>query len=147
MNQLIHQESVTANLQRITSNSVPLLPKPVLWFQISWGCLISIPLIMVMLRFTLHILKLNITLNLFQIQTRIISDQKLLPPSLRINMNQFNSLHGDEPTDPPRECNSHPPAYHFKYNTSLLKTSPVVSAITGRLNHYTIDNGDFEVHH
>ena len=61
-------------------------------------------------------------------------------------MNQFNSLHGDEPTDPPRECNSHPPAYHFKYNTSLLKTSPVVSAITGRLDQHAIDNGDFEVH-
>ena len=74
--------------------------------------------------------------------TCIISDPKLLPPSLKINMNQFNSLHGDEPTDPPRECNSHPPAYHFKYNTSLLKTSPVVSAITGRLNQHAIDNGD-----
>ena len=34
-NQLIHQESGTTNLQNITSKPVPLLLKPVLWFQLS----------------------------------------------------------------------------------------------------------------
>ena len=44
-NQLIHQESVIVNLQHITSNPVLLLPKPTLWFQLSWGDLIAMPLI------------------------------------------------------------------------------------------------------
>ena len=39
----------------------------------------------------------------------IILRPKLLPQSLRRKMNQFNTLCGDEPTDPPRECNSQPP--------------------------------------
>ena len=68
-NQMIHQESGTANLQHLTSNPGPLLPKPVLWFQISQEDLIIMPLIMVTLRFTLHSSQLNITLNLFHIQT------------------------------------------------------------------------------
>ena len=42
-NQLIHQESGTANLQQITSNTVTLLPEPALWFQLSWGDLIIMP--------------------------------------------------------------------------------------------------------
>ena len=62
-------------------------------------------------------------------------------------MNQFNNLHGDEPTDPPRECNSQPPAAYFKPRTSTTKTSPVVSVIMGRLNHHVINNGSVEVHH
>ena len=33
----------------------------------------------------------------------IIRGPKFLPPSLRIKMNQFNALHGDEPKEPPRE--------------------------------------------
>ena len=61
-------------------------------------------------------------------------------------MNKCNVLHDDKPTDTPRECNSQPPASHFKYVTSLPKTVLVVSAITGRLNHRAIDNGDVEVH-
>ena len=32
----------------------------------------------------------------------IIRGPKFLPPSLRRKMNQFNALHGDEPTEPPR---------------------------------------------
>ena len=55
MNLLIQQDNVTANLQYLTSNPGPLLPKPDLWFQISWGDLFLIPFIMVMLRFTLQI--------------------------------------------------------------------------------------------
>ena len=54
MNQLIHQEKVTSNLQRLTSNPVTLLQKPVLWFQLSWGDLIIMSLIMVILRFILQ---------------------------------------------------------------------------------------------
>ena len=61
-------------------------------------------------------------------------------------MNQFNALHGDEPTEPPREWNCQPPAAHFKSRTSPTKTSPLVSAIMGRLNHNTVDNDDVEVH-
>ena len=43
----------TENLHKINSNPEPLLPTPALWFQISWGGLIIITLIMVMFRFTL----------------------------------------------------------------------------------------------
>ena len=32
----------------------------------------------------------------------IIHSPNFLPPSLRIYMNQFNELHGDEPTNPPK---------------------------------------------
>ena len=60
-------------------------------------------------------------------------------------MNQFNTLHGEEPTDPPREWNIQPQAAHFKSRTSPLKISPMGSAIMGRINHYDIDNGDIEV--
>ena len=62
-------------------------------------------------------------------------------------MNQFNALHGEEPNDPPIDWNSQNPAAHFKYSTFPTKTSPVVSAIMGRLNHHAIDNGNVEVHH
>ena len=75
----------------------------------------------------------------------IICGPKFLPPSLRRNMNQFNSLHGDEPNEPPREWSSQPPEAHFKSRTSTSNTSPVVSAIMGRLNHHAIDNGDVKV--
>ena len=61
-------------------------------------------------------------------------------------MNQFNVLHGDEPTDPPRYYNIQPPAAHLKSRTSLPKTIPLVSAIRGRLNHRSIDNVDVGVH-
>ena len=76
----------------------------------------------------------------------IICCPNFLPPSLRRKMNQFNSLHGDEPTDPPIECNIQPPPDHFKYRTSPPKTIPVVSSIMGRLNHIFIHNGYVEVH-
>ena len=77
-NQMKHQESGTSILQQVTSNPGPLLPTPALWFQISWGGLIIIPLIMVMLRFTLHIYQLNLTLNLFQIQTPLQLNQLMM---------------------------------------------------------------------
>ena len=76
----------------------------------------------------------------------IIRGPNFLPPSLRINIKQFNALHGDKPTDKPREWNRQLIAVHFKYHTSPLKTSPVFSVIMGRLNHCAIDNGDVEVH-
>ena len=65
MNQMIHQEIVTSNINKFTSKPVTLLPKPVLWFWISWGDLIIIPLIMVMLRFSLQSIHLNLPLTLF----------------------------------------------------------------------------------
>ena len=61
-------------------------------------------------------------------------------------MNQVDALCGDESNEPPRECDIQPPASHLKSRTSPHKTSPVVLAIMGRLNHHSIDNGDAEVH-
>ena len=60
-------------------------------------------------------------------------------------MNQFNALHGDQTTEPPRDCNRQPPEVYFKSRTSSHKTSPVVSDIMGRLNYHAIDNGDVGV--
>ena len=76
----------------------------------------------------------------------IICGHKSIPSSLRRNTNKLNALHGDEPTDAPREWNIQPTEAHFKYRTSPPKTSPVVSDITGRLYHHAIDNGDVEVY-
>ena len=76
----------------------------------------------------------------------IIRGQKLFPPSFRRNINKFNNaLHGDEPNKPPRECNSQPPAAHFKSRTSPSKTNPMISYIMGRLNQHTIYNGYVKV--
>ena len=61
-------------------------------------------------------------------------------------MNQFNALHGYETNEPPREWNSQPPEAHSKSRTSTTKNSPVVSAIMGRLNHHTIDNGNVKIY-
>ena len=57
-------------------------------------------------------------------------------------MNQYNTLRGDEPTETPINWNRQPPAAHFKSSTSPTKTIPVVLTIIGRLNYYTIDDGD-----
>ena len=72
----------------------------------------------------------------------IISGPKFLPPSLKIKMNQFNGLYGEEPNEPPREWNRKPPASHFKYRTYTPKTSPLISDITEIINHHIIDNVD-----
>ena len=68
-----------------------------------------------------------------------------LPPRIIRKINKSNALHGYEPTEPPIELNSQPTEYHFKSRISPTKTSLVVSAIMGRLNHHAIDNGDVEV--
>ena len=75
----------------------------------------------------------------------IIRGPKLLPTSLRIKMNQFNALHGEDPKEPPREWNSQPPAYHFKSMSSPSRTNPVISAVMGKLNHCAIYNGDVKI--
>ena len=67
MNKLRHQDNGIANHQKLTSNTGPLLPKPVLWFQLSWGALTIMSLIMVMLRLTLYSIHLNIPLTMLQI--------------------------------------------------------------------------------
>ena len=72
----------------------------------------------------------------------IIRGPKLLPQSIRRNMNQFNALHGDEPKEPPREWNSQPMSVNFKSSTSPLRTNRVVSTIMGEINHHAIDNDD-----
>ena len=61
-------------------------------------------------------------------------------------MNQFNVLHGDEPTNPLIDCNRQTPDIHFKYRNYPPKTSPVVLALTGRLNYHDVDIGDVEVY-
>ena len=75
----------------------------------------------------------------------IIRGTNFLPPSLRINMNQSNALHGDQLNESPKEWGSQPPAANFKFSTSPSNTIPVVSAIMGRLNRHAIDNGDVKV--
>ena len=62
---LNHQESGTSNIQKINSNPEPLIPTLALYVELSWEDLIVMPLIMVMLSFTLQSLQLNLTLNLF----------------------------------------------------------------------------------
>ena len=69
MNQRNHQYNEGASLRKITSNQGFFLPKTTLWFQLSWGDLIIMPLIMVMLSFTLHSFQLIITMNWFHTQT------------------------------------------------------------------------------
>ena len=39
----------------------------------------------------------------------IIRGPKCLPSSFKQNMNQYNDIHGDEPTETPREWNIKPP--------------------------------------
>ena len=68
MKKMNHQKSGTANLQQLTSNPAPLLPKPTLWFQLPWGDLIIMPLMTVMLKLPLHSFQLSLTLNHFQIE-------------------------------------------------------------------------------
>ena len=60
-------------------------------------------------------------------------------------MNQLNTLNDDETTDTPREWNRPPPSFYVKYWTYPPKTSTVILATTGRLNNYSVDNGDAEV--
>ena len=71
MNQLIHQESGTSNLHKFTSETGTLLQKPVLWFWIPQGDLIIMELIMVMLRFTLQSIHLDLPMTMLQIRTRL----------------------------------------------------------------------------
>ena len=76
--QINHQESVTYNLQQLTSNLELILPTPYLWFQILLGDLIIVPLIMMVLRFTLYSFQLYITMNQFQIQTPFQLNQLMM---------------------------------------------------------------------
>ena len=57
-------------------------------------------------------------------------------------MNQFIAIHGEESNEQLIEWNSQPPEDHFKYSTYPTNKSPVVSALIGRLNHRSIDNGE-----
>ena len=78
LNQLRHQDTVTSNLHQFTSNTLNILPKPLLWFRLSWGYLIIMPLIMVILRFTLHSIHFNLTQILFQTRIPIQSNQLMM---------------------------------------------------------------------
>ena len=51
----------------------------------------------------------------------IIHGPKLLPPSIRRNMNHSKALRDEEPNEPPIECKSQPLLPHFKYITSPQK--------------------------
>ena len=76
----------------------------------------------------------------------IICGHKFLSPSLRINMNKFNGIHGEEPNESPIERRRKPLESQFKSRTSPPKTSPVVSSTKKRLNHHIIGNGDVDIH-
>ena len=76
----------------------------------------------------------------------IIHGPKFLPPNLSRKINQYNSLHGDEPTEPPIECNIQPPSVNFKYHTSPTKSIPVFLTLTVRINLCVINNFDIEVY-
>ena len=78
MNQQNRKESGTANLQQFTSNPGPLPPTSLIWFQLSRGDLIIMPLIMVVLIFTLKSFHLNLTLNMFQIHIPLRLNQLMM---------------------------------------------------------------------
>ena len=78
MNQMNHQYNGIFNLHKLISNPGPLLPKPTLWFKLSWGDLIIIPYIMVMLKLPLHSFQLSLTMNQFQIQTPLQLNQFII---------------------------------------------------------------------
>ena len=63
----------------------------------------------------------------------IIRGPKFHPPSLRRNMNQFTALHGDEPKEPPRECNIQPTSAHFKSRTFPLEPTLLFQLSRGNL--------------
>ena len=88
MNQMNHQYNGTSNLRQFTSNPGPILPKPTLWFQLSWVGLIIMPLIMVMLRFTLKSFQLSLNRNQFQIHTPLRLN-KLMTMKCIISWNYF----------------------------------------------------------
>ena len=73
-----HQKNGTANLRQITSNPGPLLPEQTLWFQLSWGNLIIMPYIMVMLKFPPQIFQLSLSLNQLRIQTPLRLNQLMM---------------------------------------------------------------------
>ena len=76
----------------------------------------------------------------------IINGTKFLPPSPRNKINQSNELRVNETTEPLRYWKSQPPEVHFKYCIPPPNTSPLVSDITGRLNHHAVDNGDLDIY-
>ena len=76
--QMNHQESGTANLHQINSNTRPILQKSALWFQISQGELIIMPLIILMLKSPPQSFQLNSTLNPSQIQTPLRLNQLMM---------------------------------------------------------------------
>ena len=63
------------HLWKLTSNPGPLLPEPTLWFQISWGNLIIMPQIMVIL---LQTFQLTLAITSFHIQTPLLSNQLMI---------------------------------------------------------------------
>ena len=86
--QMNRQDSGTSNLQQLTSNQGPLLPKPTLWFQLSRGDLIIIPLITVTLKFPIQSFQLILTLNQTQIHTPLQLNQ-LMMMKLIISWNSY----------------------------------------------------------
>ena len=73
-----HQDSGTSNLPQFTSNTVPFLPKNFLWFQLLCGDLITMPSIMVMLRFNIHSIHWYLPPNMFQIRIPLRSSQLMI---------------------------------------------------------------------
>ena len=71
----------------------------------------------------------------------IIYGPNFLLTGFRINMNQLNTLHGDEKR-------SKKPTFWSSIEILYLsyKISPLISGIMGVLNHNDVDNGDVEVY-
>ena len=61
-------------------------------------------------------------------------------------MNQFNTIHGDEPAEPQIKCNIQPPAVNFKSCNHTSKIGPVVLALVGRFNNHAFDNVNVDVY-
>ena len=63
----------------------------------------------------------------------------------------YNTVHGDKPNDPPKEWTINSPAVHLNYQTSTPRTSndkihiTVVSGLIGKMNHNS-GCGDIEVY-
>ena len=83
------------------------------------------------------------------LDTRLMTESSMdlnLPQQVLKKINQFNALRGEDPNEPPKECNIQPIESQLKSRTSSTNTSPLVSDIMGKINHHAINNGDVEVH-
>ena len=70
----------------------------------------------------------------------------LLPNIIRINMNKFNGIHGEEKINHQENVTENLHKFTSNTTTPPQKIIPVVSDIMGRLNHHGVDNSDVKVY-